>query len=521
MVNKIQIKRGTSCSTALSEGELGFNLTTNTLYIGKEEDKLAIGGPGAFIKRDGDTMTGLLTGTRAHFTSTTDVLETSNANVALRLGSDTGIHIDIDNNEIIAKTDAATMGTLYLQGASLTEGGVITKGTWNATAIGVPYGGTGGTTAETARNNLQVPLYQRYSQNLKFGSGSGSAWFTYYDDDGNTLNQMDLGTNNTTFSKPVNIASGGTGASSAASAREALGITPENINAVKKSGDTMTGTLVTPYLTINKTSWPSMAFKDDDGNTRAGISITDENRMELGQRETGSDYQEWYMLPTVATGLTASKWYYILTSKNPVTIAQGGTGGTNLSEAQQNIIKPQTITDTSFDVLTLPNGYYHTEIAVSQTANNFPYDSTGTKAEIVVYGNRNGNNGYYFVCVTEMWGGTTYINRRMWSSWSGWYKLLDSQNAITIANGGTGQTTARGAEYAICNNMLQATSSVADDEMIVVKRSSASASTTNGALCYKNASLFKTYIQNSMIVYSSSTPSSSHNVTGKIWLKPV
>lgn len=91
----------------------------------------------------GGTLTGVLTGTRAHFTATTDATETSNANVALRLGTATGQHIDIDVNEILSKTNATTMGDLYLQDMKVSKGGVIGVGTWNATKIGVAYGGTG------------------------------------------------------------------------------------------------------------------------------------------------------------------------------------------------------------------------------------------------------------------------------------------------------------------------------------------------------------------------------------------
>lgn len=99
-----------------------------------------------FLTWHGDTgelNSALFTGTRAHFTSTADASETSNADVALRLGSATGQHIDIDVNEILSKTDASTMGSLHLQGLEVQAGGTIKNGTWNGTAIGVAYGGTG------------------------------------------------------------------------------------------------------------------------------------------------------------------------------------------------------------------------------------------------------------------------------------------------------------------------------------------------------------------------------------------
>lgn len=84
-------------------------------------------------------------------------------------------------------------------------------------------GGTGATDAATARKNLSVPYYAEYSGGkMQMGAGSASAWVTFNADDG-TSNQMDLTKTATQFSKPVNIASGGTGATTKKAARKALG----------------------------------------------------------------------------------------------------------------------------------------------------------------------------------------------------------------------------------------------------------------------------------------------------------
>lgn len=61
MANTIQIKRGTGTS-ALTAGELGFNTSTNTLYIGTSTGtNIAIGGEGAFLPLNGGTINGQLT----------------------------------------------------------------------------------------------------------------------------------------------------------------------------------------------------------------------------------------------------------------------------------------------------------------------------------------------------------------------------------------------------------------------------------------------------------------------------
>lgn len=80
----------------------------------------------------------------------------------LTLGSDTEPHMVLGNNEILAKTEFSSMGTLYIQGMSLTDGGVVAHGSWKGSAIGVEYGGTGAADAATARKNLGI-MDIRYS----------------------------------------------------------------------------------------------------------------------------------------------------------------------------------------------------------------------------------------------------------------------------------------------------------------------------------------------------------------------
>lgn len=99
---------------------------------------------------------------------------------------------------------------------------------------------------------------------------------------------------------------------------------------VSKSGDTMTGDLV-----ISTTNRPSLRLKRTDGNDNSDCYIYPEgNRLYFNEIPSDSStYREIYQLPTPSTGLSGNKWFSILTSKNVVTVAQGGTGKTTYEDA--------------------------------------------------------------------------------------------------------------------------------------------------------------------------------------------
>ena len=60
MANTIQIKRGNGTS-ALLDGELGYNPNLNTLYIGTSNGNKVVGGEGYFLPLVGGNLTGSLT----------------------------------------------------------------------------------------------------------------------------------------------------------------------------------------------------------------------------------------------------------------------------------------------------------------------------------------------------------------------------------------------------------------------------------------------------------------------------
>ena len=119
----------------------------------------------------------------------------------------------------------------------------------------------------------------------------------------------------------IPITQGGTGATTASGARNALG-------AVSKSGDTMTGN-----LTVTGATAPSYYLGRPDG-TPIGMlyALASSGRLVLrGFNMDGTHYNGFRIPDTSAVTVDAD--YDILTSKDPVSVAQGGTGATNAEDA--------------------------------------------------------------------------------------------------------------------------------------------------------------------------------------------
>lgn len=108
--------------------------------------------------------------------------------------------------------------------------------------------------------------------------------------------------------------------------------------AVDKSGDAMTGDLSTTKLTIKRSTYPTLAF-NNSSNANLGYMMVDHTTRRMYLRSTMSDAEHYdsFSLPLPDLTRTSNKFWEILTTKTPVTIAQGGTGAQTATAALSNL----------------------------------------------------------------------------------------------------------------------------------------------------------------------------------------
>lgn len=102
---------------------------------------------------------------------------------------------------------------------------------------------------------------------------------------------------------------------------------------VSKTGDTMTGNLVLS----GESKMLRFVPADTSKISYAQIYARNNERFAFWQRTSNGNGNELYLLPVMDTSATGNHYYDILTSKTPVTLAQGGTGASTAAAARANL----------------------------------------------------------------------------------------------------------------------------------------------------------------------------------------
>lgn len=203
---------------------------------------------------------------------------------------------------------------------------------------------------------------------------------------------------------------------------------------VSKSGDTMTGN-----LGIEKSYQPSLELKQS--NTSLGAVTLTDNRMFI--REYPADqqqYSEVYQLPVPDSGMTATKWYSILTSKNLDTtptasstnpVTSGGVktaldGKVNISGG--TITGNLATTGSSYVIKRDGDKLLRFLNASDQEQGSFYLSNSNHRMAFRMYDDDYSNTELYYLPVPD----SLTQNKT--------YDILTSKTPVTVAQGGTGGT---------------------------------------------------------------------------------
>lgn len=210
---------------------------------------------------------------------------------------------------------------------------------------------------------------------------------------------------------------------------------------VKKSGDTMTGDLIAP-TTYAKGTYPSHSYMNADGTPVVLMQVDASNhRLAIHQKRGGAsvwDSNEAYFLPAPSLDQTATVSYDILTSKNPVTIAQGGTGATDATTALANLGAFGALGNAADFGSDLNNFTQQGAILVSSDVANRPSETSVYGICWNVYGKVNTYLEQHYVNAATL---KRYVRFKIDGTWREWAQEYDSNFKPTAADVGAVPTS--------------------------------------------------------------------------------
>jgi hypothetical protein len=165
-------------------GNTGWVTTDEVNTVGSDNvNWIQFSGAGTFLAGDGLLLNGstfnINLATNSGLVITSDELQVNSSIAGNGLTFSNGvIAVGGTSDRITVSSDAIDIASTYIGQNSITTVGTIGSGTWQGTAVGLAYGGTGATDAPTARTNLGLAIgtnVQAYDAELAAIAGLSSA----------------------------------------------------------------------------------------------------------------------------------------------------------------------------------------------------------------------------------------------------------------------------------------------------------------------------------------------------------
>ena len=479
-VSAAAVKVGTNAlgqvvlGNALTKSDVGLGNVDNTSDANKPISTATQTALDGKVSKSGDTMTGQLINTKAmadsikvsHGTANTDasiIAERTDVGVGVRLavgggGSNHGIYSSKNSNWIIKAdtsgnvtvNDGKAGTTIYLGNTNVgaankpmyLASGKISEGSLYAGGTAVTLNGT---SASGSTASFYAPTSAGTNRRFLRANGSGApSWY---------IPAADY-----TFNSVMYV----DGDTKVFWAFRLKGITNDSYNNILLSIDT--------YFWNNQKSSSDLIWIGWSNNGNQGMVVTS-GRFRIRGNDNSTTPLEYYVVKNTAdTAAACTVDIYIRPS----------TAGNSYGMFCVNVLNSG---NRDLDDIIEKKGTYN--VALPTTAAKIPYtgtigsaDKLSTARELAVgLGNTS--------TTTKFDGSADVTNIRV-------------TGTLPIANGGTGATTKKAAEYAINGGMAEATAALADNFQIVFSRVGTDQNATNGVFIYRQASTVWNYMKGKM-----------------------